>query len=69
MTLMGHGTEKMGDSQWIGHILKRLHLIDESQRKRQTDGIVYAVNPSDVVDMMARYHVAQIQLDRTKNRS
>jgi hypothetical protein len=69
MALMGQGAEKTGDTQWIGHILKRLHLIDESRRKRQTDGILYAVNPVDVLDMMARYHVAQIQFDETKNRS
>lgn len=67
MTLMSQGAERTGDTQWIGHILKRLHLIDESRRKRQTDGILYAVSPGDVTDMMARYHVAQIQLDETKN--
>jgi hypothetical protein len=33
----------MGDAQWIGHILKRLHLIDEMGRKRGMDGIAYAV--------------------------
>jgi hypothetical protein len=67
LTLMGQGTEKTGDTQWIGHILKRLHLIDESRRKRQSDGVLYAVSPGDVMDMMARYHVAQIQLNDTKN--
>jgi hypothetical protein len=45
-----------------------LHLIDESRRKRQTDGILYAVSPTDIIDMMARYHVTQIQFDETKNR-
>jgi hypothetical protein len=37
MTLMGQGAEKTGDTQWIGHILKRLHLINDSRRKRLTD--------------------------------
>ena len=64
-----HWHLKTGDTQWIGHILKRLHLIDESRRKRQTDGILYAVSPGDVLDMMARYHVAHIELAETKNRS
>jgi hypothetical protein len=67
MALMGQGAEKTGDTQWIGHILKHLHLIDESRRKRQTDGILYAISPGDVIDMMARYHVAQIQLNELKN--
>ena len=32
--LTGQPVEKMGDAQWIGHILKRLHLLDEVGRKR-----------------------------------
>jgi hypothetical protein len=67
MALMGHGADKLGDAQWIGHVLKRLHLIDEARRKRQTDGIAYAVNPSEVIDMMRRYNVATIPSDETKN--
>lgn len=67
--LMGHGAEKMGNAQWIGHVLKRLHLIDEAHRKRQTDGIAYAVHPQEVIDMMRRYGVETITLDETKNRS
>jgi hypothetical protein len=58
MALMGNGADKTGDGQWIGHVLKRLYLIDEARRKRLTDGILYAVNPGDIIDMMARYHVA-----------
>lgn len=50
----------MGDTQWIGHILKRLHLLDETGRKRGMDGIAYAVRPDDVADMMRRYEVASV---------
>lgn len=28
--LIGQPVEKIGDAQWIGHILKRLHLLDEA---------------------------------------
>jgi hypothetical protein len=69
VTLMGHDADKQGDAQWIGHILKRLHLIDEARRKRQTDSIAYAVHPTEVVDMMRRYGVETISLNETKNRS
>jgi len=50
----------MEDTQWIGHILKRLHLLDETGRKRSMEGITYAVKPLDVVDMMRRYDVGMI---------
>lgn len=33
--------EKMGDTQWIAHILKRLHLLDEARHKREMDGITF----------------------------
>jgi hypothetical protein len=69
VTLMGHDADKQGDAQWIGHILKRLHLIDEARRKRQTDSIAYTVHPTEVVDMMRRYGVETISLNETKNRS
>lgn len=62
--LMGQPVEKMGDAQWIGHILKRLHLLDEAGRKRGMDGMSYAVKPLDVTDMMRRYDVAMIQESR-----
>lgn len=55
--LIGQPVEKMGDAQWIGHILKRLHLLDDTRRKRGMDGITYAVKPSEVLDMMRRYDV------------
>jgi DNA primase len=62
--LIGQPVEKMGDAQWIGHILKRLHLIDESGRKRGMDGIAYAVRSFDVIDMMRRYDVTTIHETR-----
>jgi DNA primase len=69
MTLMGNAADKTVDGQWIGHVLKRLYLIDEARRKRQTDGIVYVISPLEVVDMMRRYHVTPIVVDNTKNPS
>jgi hypothetical protein len=62
--LIGQPVEKMGDTQWIGHILKRLHLLDEAGRKRGMDGITYAVKSSDVIDMMRRYDVAVVYESR-----
>jgi len=62
--LLGQPVEKMGDAQWIGHILKRLHLLDEAGRKRGMDGITYAVKSPDVIDMMRRYDVAVVYESR-----
>jgi hypothetical protein len=62
--LSGQPVEKLGDAQWIGHILKRLHLISEGQRKRGMDGIAYAVRSVDVLDMMRRYAVPIIRESR-----
>ncbi len=62
--LIGQPVEKMGDAQWIGHILKRLHLLDEAGRKRGMDGVTYAVSAFDVIDMMRRYDVAVVYENR-----
>ena len=59
--LLAQPVEKLGDAQWIGHILKRLHLLDDAPRKRGMDGMIYAVEPVEVLDMMRRYNVAVIQ--------
>jgi hypothetical protein len=67
MSLMGSTTDKTGDEQWIGHVLKRLYLIDEARRKRQTNGIVYVISPLEVMDMMCRHNVAPISTDAAKN--
>jgi DNA primase len=61
--LLNQPVEQMGHTQWIAHILKRLHLLDESKRKRDTEGMVYAINPLEVRDMMRRYNVACITSD------
>jgi DNA primase len=58
--LLGQSVEQMGHTQWIAHILKRLHLLDERKRKRDTDGMVYAIESSEVRDMMRRYEVMSI---------
>ena len=59
--LLAQPVDKLGDAQWIGHILKRLHLLDDARRERGMDGMVYAVQPTEVMDMMRRYDVAVIQ--------
>jgi len=59
--LLGQPVEKLGDAQWIGHILKRLHLLDDARRKRGMDGMTYAVQPAEVMDMMRRYDVVMIR--------
>ncbi len=58
--MLGQPVEKMGDAQWIGHIIKRLHLLDDAGRKRGMDGVTYAIKPLDVTDMMRRYDVAVV---------
>ncbi len=58
--LMGMPVERMGDAQWIGHILKRLHLVDAHRRKRSPSGITYAIRHNDVQDMMRRYAVSPV---------
>ncbi len=60
-TLLGQPVEQLGHSQWIAHILNRLHLIDNRRRKRLMDGMVYAVQRAVVLDMMERYDVSAIQ--------
>jgi len=58
--LLEQSEEKLGDAQWIGHILKRLHLLDEQRRKRSAEGMVYAIDPNEVRDLMRRYEVAVV---------
>jgi hypothetical protein len=59
--LLGQPVEQLGHSQWIAHILSRLHLLDNRRRKRLMDGMVYAVQRAVVLDMMERYNVSAIQ--------
>lgn len=44
------------DSRIRGHN----HLLDEQRRKRDTDGMIYAINPTEVQDMMRRYDVPDL---------
>ncbi len=60
-SLLGQPVEQLGHSQWIAHILSRLHLLDNRRRKRLMDGMAYAVQRAVVLDMMERYHVSAIQ--------
>ena len=60
-SLLGQPVEQLGHSQWIAHILSRLHLLDNRRRKRLMDGMVYAVQRAVVLDMMERYNVSAIQ--------
>lgn len=59
--LLGQPSDKLGDAQWIGHILKRLHLLEDGRRKRTPEGMTYAVQPAEVRDMMRRYDVTSIE--------
>lgn len=59
--LLGHPADKFGDAQWIGHMLNRLHLLDDGGRKRMADGMTYAIQPVEVRDMMRRYEVLPIE--------
>ncbi|MCU0462966.1 MAG: CHC2 zinc finger domain-containing protein [Anaerolineae bacterium] len=59
--LLGMSGEEMGNAQWIGHILKRLQLIDPSRRKHHVSGKVYAIERREVLDMMRRYEVVPVE--------
>jgi hypothetical protein len=60
-TLLGQSVEQMGHSQWIAHLMTRLHLLDASTRRRQADGMVYRVERGVVLDMMRRYAVQVVR--------
>jgi hypothetical protein len=58
--------EQMSEATWMEHVLKRLQLIKNAGRRRSMDGIVYAINPTNVIDMMRRYDVPIIHEERYK---
>ncbi|MCI0708756.1 MAG: CHC2 zinc finger domain-containing protein [Chloroflexi bacterium] len=60
-SLMGQSVDEMGNAQWIGHVLKRLQLIDHSRRKHHVGGKLYAIERREVLDMMQRYDVPPIE--------
>ncbi len=65
-SLLGQSVEELGNAQWIGHILKRLQLIDQSRRKHHVGGKVYAIDRREVLDMMQRYDVPPVENEATK---
>lgn len=65
-SLLGQSADEMGNAQWIGHILKRLQLIDQSRRKHHVGGKLYAIERREVLDMMQRYDVPPIENGTTK---
>jgi hypothetical protein len=58
-SLLGQPADEMGNTQWIGHVLKRLQLIDNSPHKHHVGGKLYAIERPEVLDMMQRYDVPQ----------
>jgi DNA primase len=60
-SLLGQSADEMDNAQWIGHILKRLQLIDQSRRKHHVGGKLYAIERREVLDMMQRYDVCMIE--------
>jgi hypothetical protein len=62
--LLGTTVEQIGDAPWIGYILKRLHLIADDGRRRGIDGLVYAVHPATIRDMLRRYDVTAVHETR-----
>src|SRR5690606_38252813 len=59
--LLGQSADEMGNAQWIGHVLKRLQLIDPSRRKHHVGGKLYAIERREVLVMMQRYDVPPIE--------
>jgi hypothetical protein len=60
-SILGHTPDQMGYAQWIGHILKRLQLVDNSRRRHHVGGKLYAIDRCQVLDMMQRYDVPPIE--------
>lgn len=65
-SLLGQSADEMGNAQWIGHVLKRLQLIDNSRRKHHVGGKLYAIERREVLDMMQRYDVPPIENGTSK---
>jgi hypothetical protein len=51
----------MGNAQWIGHVLNRLQITDNSRRKHHVGGKRYAIDRPEVLDMMQRYDAPAIE--------
>ncbi len=64
--ILGQTPDQMGNAQWIGHVLNRLQLTDNSRRKHHVGGKLYAIDRREVLDMMQRYDVPPIENGTTK---
>ena len=64
--LGGQSLDQFGHAQWIGHVLNRLQLTDNSRRKHHIGGKVYAIDRREVLDMMQRYDVPLIEKGMAK---
>jgi hypothetical protein len=60
-SILGYTQDQMGNAQWIGHILNRLHLSDRNRRKAYSGGQMYNIKRDDVLDMIDRYDVSLIE--------
>jgi hypothetical protein len=61
--ILGYTQGQMGNAQWIGHILNRLHLSDRNRRKAYSGGQMYNIKRDDVADTIDRYDVSLIERD------
>ncbi|MBK8023728.1 MAG: hypothetical protein IPK19_20410 [Chloroflexi bacterium] len=52
--------ERTNAAQWIGHVLKRLGLMDRKRRQHTAEGKIYAIDRTQVLDMMQRYDVSPL---------
>lgn len=59
-SLLSYTKEQMGHTQWIGHILNRLQLVDRNRRKAYAGGQMYRIKREELLDMMHRYDVIVI---------
>ena len=59
--ILGQTPDQMGNAQWIGHVLNRLQLTDNSRRKHHVGGKLYAIDRPEVLDMMQRYDAPVIE--------
>lgn len=55
--ILDGGDERTNAAQWIGHVLKRLGLMDRRRRQHTAEGKIYAIDRTQVLDMMQRYDV------------
>ena len=59
--ILGQTPDQMGNVQWIGHVLNRLQLTDNSRRRHHVGGKLYANTRREVLDMIQRYDVPPIE--------